>query len=200
MKSCRRCLSKSLGGVRFSPRPMLAGTGSQMRDSSTNHYERAFESWLIDHQIEYVRADESKRIGTYRRSVKNFDFLLYGRSGRRIIVEVKGRTFDGTDVVEMKGFDCWVTRDDVASLETWCHVLGPNHEAVFVFAYRVTKVDVDFNGRDVLHCGPDRYLFLCVPLEDYRRHMKLRSPKWGTVTLSAARFREVAVDLSSLTR
>lgn len=168
-----------------------------MRDSSTNHYERAFEGWLIDHQIEYVRADESKRIGTYRRSVKNFDFLLYSRSGRRVIVEVKGRTFDGTDVVEMKGFDCWVTRDDVTSLETWRRVLGPNYEAVFVFAYRVTKVDVDFDGRDVLRCGPDKYLFLCVSVEDYRRHMKRRSPKWGTVTLSAERFRQVAVDLSS---
>ncbi len=169
-----------------------------MRDSSVNHYERAFENWLIDHQIKYVRADESKRIGTYQRSVKNFDFLLYGTSGQCVIAEVKGRTFNGTDVVGLKGFDCWVTSDDVTSLETWRRVLGPNHEAAFVFAYRVTKVDVDFDGRDVLHNGPDKYLFLSVRVDDYRRSMRCRSPKWATVTLSAAMFRKVAVDLSGL--
>jgi len=169
-----------------------------MRDSSVNHYERAFESWLIDHQVRYVRADESKRIGRGCDSVKNFDFLLYARSGRRVIAEVKGRTFTGTCVSELKGFDCWVTLDDIESLQTWQGVLGRDHEAVLVFVYRITRVDVDCNGRDALDCDPDRYLFLCVRVTDYQSDMKRRSDKWRTVTLSAARFREVAVDLSSL--
>lgn len=168
-----------------------------MKDLSGNHYERALESWLIDHQTRYVRADERKRIGTCRRSVKNFDFLLYGRSGQPVIAEVKGRTFKGVDVTDLRGFDCWVTFDDVTSLQVWRRVLGPNHEAVFVFVYRVTKVDVDFERRDVLVGDHDTYLFLCVRAEDYRRYMKRRSLKWRTVTLSAERFRQVAVDLSS---
>ena len=167
-----------------------------MRSAAPNHYERAFESWLMDHGIEYVRADDHERIGTARHSVKNFDFLLYQRGGPRVIAEVKGRSFKGTRLTEAAGFECWVTRDDVEGLELWRRILGANHEAVFVFVYRVLQVDVDFDGRHVFHWNGDRYLFFCVRLDDYRRHLKQRSPKWQTVTLPAARFRQCAVDLA----
>jgi hypothetical protein len=169
-----------------------------MRDSTGNHYERAFESWLLDHRVEYTHADEHERIGPPRHSVKNFDFLLRPCDGRRVIAEVKGRSFKGTRLTEMTGFECWVTRDDVESLELWRRILGSDHEAVFVFVYRVLQVDVDFDGRDVFHVGGDRYLFYCVRLDDYRRHMKRRSPKWKTVTLPADKFREVAIALVTL--
>jgi hypothetical protein len=169
-----------------------------MRDSSANHYERAFESWLIDHQVEYVRADEHKRIGTVRQSVKNFDFLLYAPYGRRIIIEVKGRTFAGGSLAGLKGLECWVTRDDIRGLGAWQKALGASHEAAFAFAYRVVRVDVDFDGRDVLCLDQDRYVFFCVRLDDYRRHMRQRSVRWQTVTLSADHFRAFAMDLPTL--
>ncbi len=37
-----------------------------------------------------------------------------------------------------------------------------------------------------------RYLLRAVTVEAYRRHMKVRSPKWGTVCLTGAIFRELA--------
>lgn len=169
-----------------------------MRDSSANHYERAFEGWLIDHQVPYVRADEHRRIGTMRQSVKNFDFLLYAPLGRRIIVEVKGRTFGGTTLAGRKGLECWVTRDDVRGLQAWQKALGSGHEAAFVFAYRMANVDVDFDGHDVLCLDSEWYVFFCIRLEDYRRHMRQRSPRWQTVTLSAEHFRACAIDLTAL--
>lgn len=171
-----------------------------MRDSADNHYERAFESWLIDHGVSYTRADEHKRLGPAQGSVKNFDFLLHTGSEQHIIAEVKGRTFKGTSVVELKGFDCWVTRDDVEGLRMWQLALGAGYKAVFVFAYRVVNIDVDFNGREILLVDADRYLFLAVWVDDYARHMKRRSPKWRTVTLPAEKFREVAIDLVTLLR
>ena len=67
-----------------------------MRDLSPNHYERAFENWLLDHGVACVKADEHKRPGPSEKSVKNFDFLVFPRSDRKVIVEVKGRTFRGT--------------------------------------------------------------------------------------------------------
>lgn len=167
-----------------------------MRDVADNHYERAFEHWLIDHKVQYVRADEHKRLGSALRSVKNFDFLLTAAAGRQMIVEVKGRTFKGTSVAELKGFECWVTRDDVRGLQTWQRALG--HPAAIVFAYRVVNVDVDFDGREILSVGQDRYLFLAIPVDDYAEHMKRRSPKWRTVTLPAEVFRELAVDPAML--
>ncbi len=168
-----------------------------MRDFSPNHYERAFENWLLDHRIPYVRSDEHRRLGPSGESVKNFDFLLRPRPGRHVIVEVKGRTFDGTTLADLTGLECWVTTDDIASLQLWNQALGPNHEAVFVFVYRVTRVDVDFDGHEPLGFDSDRYVFFCVPLDDYLRHRKGRSPKWHTVTLSADDFRRCATSLSA---
>jgi len=169
-----------------------------MQEPSVNHYERAFENWLLDHRVDYVRADEHKRVGPNPRSVKNFDFLLYLQPNRRIIVEVKGRTFRGMSLAPMTGLESWVTLDDVESLQTWQQVLGSDHEAVFVFAYRVKNVDVDLDGHEAFSFGSDRYVFFYVRLEDYRGGMRRRSPKWRTVTLPAQVFRRHAGELTSL--
>jgi hypothetical protein len=164
-----------------------------MRDPSPNRYECAFESWLRDHQIPYVRSDEHRRLGPLHKSVKNFDFLLFPRPDRKVIAEVKGRTFAGTTLVGLTGLDCWVTVDDIESLQVWREALGHDHEAIFVFAYRVTKADVDFDGCEVLASGLDRYVFFCLRLEDYLEHVVRRSPKWRTVTLPADSFRRCAL-------
>jgi hypothetical protein len=171
-----------------------------MRDVSGRHYEVAFENWLLENRVRYVKADEHKRPGTAVVSVKNFDFLLYAPGGRRVIVEVKGRTFRGTALAQRTGLECWVTRDDIASLQTWRQALGPDHEAIFVFAYRVVQVDVDCDGCDRLRYGSGRYIFFCISLDDYCAHMKPRSARWQTVTLPAASFRAHAQSLSAFLR
>ena len=168
-----------------------------MKEFSPNRYERAFENWLIDRRIAYVRADEHKRPGLPPQSVKNFDFLLYP-ADRKLIVELKGRTFHGTTLAGLKGLDCWVTADDIESLRTWRQALGLDHEAVFIFAYHIEQMDVDFDGRSPFTYERESYLFLCIRLDDYCRHMKRRSPKWRTMTLPAAKFRQCASDLSAL--
>jgi len=165
-----------------------------MRDYSPNCYERAFEDWLRDHHIQYVRSDEHKRPGSSHKSVKNFDFLLSPRPDRKVIVEVKGRTFAGTTLAPRAGLDCWVTTDDIESLQIWREALGPGHEAIFVFAYRVAKADVDFDGCETVTSRADRYVLFCIRLDDYLEHMTRRSPKWRTVTLPADRFRQCALN------
>jgi hypothetical protein len=169
-----------------------------MKEFPPNHYERAFENWLIERRIRYVRADEHKRPGLPPESVKNFDFLLYPGPDRKLIVEVKGRTFHGTTLAGLKGFECWVTADDIESLRTWRQALGSDHEAVLVFAYRVAQMDVDFDGHGAFTCDRDTYLFFCIRLDDYCRHMKRRSPKWRTMSLPAEKFRQYATDLSAI--
>jgi hypothetical protein len=169
-----------------------------MREHTRNQYEQAFEGWLIDHGVDYVRADEHKRLGPARRPIKNFDFLLYPGPDRRVIVEVKGRAYRGTNVAAMTGFECWVTRDDVEGLRTWRQVLGAGHEAVFTFAYRIASVDVEFDGREIFAFGRDRYIFFALDVDAYERNMKRRSPRWRTVTLSAQAFRLHAIELSDL--
>jgi hypothetical protein len=151
---------------------------AEMTDFSPNHYERAFENWLIDNRIQYVVADEHKRTAFGHSDIKSFDFLLYPRDGEIIIAELKGRKFKGTSLAGLAGFECWVTAEDVDGLTTW------------------ENIDVDFDGRDVFDFDADRYMFFCVKLDDYRKFMKRRSPKWQTVTLPADKFRDCAVHIS----
>jgi len=169
-----------------------------MRYSPSHQYERAFENWLIDNRIRYVAVDESKRVAFGRSSIKSFDYLLYPRSQQTIIAELKGRTFKGTGFAKLAGFECWVTADDVDGLDIWQKVFGPGHIAVFVFAYRIENIDVDFDGREVYNFAQDRYIFFAVKLSDYRVFMKRRSPKWRTVTLPADKFRQCAVQMQNL--
>jgi len=169
-----------------------------MKDFAPNHYERAFESWLRDNRIQYVSVDEQKRATFARSKIKSFDFLLYSPNGRIIIAEVKGRIFKGTSLAKLTGLECWVTTEDIDGLTGWQKVFGPEHQAVFVFAYMAENIDVDFDGRDFYDFARNRYVFFCVRLEDYRKFMKRRSPKWQTVTLPADKFRQCAIQLQDI--
>ena len=88
--------------------------------------------------------------------------------------------------------------EDIEGLAGWQQVFGPGHTAVFVFAYKIKKIDVDFDGRDVYDFAQNRYIFFCVKLDDYREFMKRRSPKWQTVTLPADKFRQCTVQMQKL--
>ncbi len=169
-----------------------------MKDFLRNHYERAFENWLIDSNIQHIIVDERKRAALGRAKLKSFDFLLYPPNGQIIIAEVKGRTFKGTSFAGLAGFECWVTADDIDGLANWRQVFGPTHTAIFIFAYKIENIDVDFDGREVFDYNADRYVFFAVALDDYRSFMKRRSPKWKTVTLPADKFRQCAIQMQSL--
>jgi len=169
-----------------------------MKKFNLNHYERAFETWLIDNRVEYSIADEHKRATFGPSNIKSFDFLLHPPSGQTIIAEVKGRLFKGKTLEKLAGLECWVTTDDVDGLAGWQQAFGPGHTACFVFAYKVENVDVDFDGRDFHNFDDNRYVFFAVGLDDYRKFMKTRSPKWKTITLPAETFRQCAVQMQNL--
>lgn len=169
-----------------------------MRELSPNHYERAFESWLIDNRLEYTPIDEHERETLESGRIKSFDFLVRAKSGRTAMVEVKGRRFRGASLEKMAGLECWVPAEDIDGLTKWQKVFGPEYEAVFVFAYLIEQFDVDCNGRNVHEFKSDRYVFFYIRLEDYCRFMTRRSPKWRTVTLPAKIFRRCAGDIGDL--
>ncbi len=170
-----------------------------MKNAPVNLYERAFENWLRDNRIHFIAIDERKRAIFERSKIKSFDFLLYPsnrQSGADVIIaEVKGRKFRGVSFANLAGFECWVTADDVDGLVGWQRIFGDGHVVVFVFAYAIEKIDVDFDGREAFDIDGDRFVFFAVKLDDYRAFMKLRSPKWKTVTLPADKFRQCAVQI-----
>lgn len=169
-----------------------------MKDFLRNHYEWAFENWLIDNNIQHIVIDERKRAALGRAKLKSFDFLLYPPNGQIIIAEIKGRAFKGASFAKLAGFECWVTADDITGLANWQQVFGASHTAVFIFAYKIENIDVDFDGREVFDYNANRYVFFVVRLDDYRSFMKRRSPKWQTVTLPADKFRQFAVQMQNL--
>ncbi len=169
-----------------------------MKDFSSNHYERAFENWLIDNHIKYIKIDEHKKAVFGRSKIKSFDFLLYPRERSIIIAEVKGRRFKGTTLAKLTGLECWATTDDINGLAKWQEIFGQGHQAIFVFVYKTENIDVDYDGKESYNYDDGRYIFFCIKLDDYRKFMKVRSPKWQTVTLPAERFRQCVVQMYEL--
>lgn len=169
-----------------------------MKKTAPNHYERAFENWLVDNRIRYVAVDEHKKKAFAKSRLKSFDFLIYPPDQPIIITELKGRIFKGVSLAKLSGLECWVTSEDIEGLEAWQKVFGEKYQSSFVFAYRIANIDVDFNGRDFYELGKNRYVFFAVKLGDYLKYMKLRSPKWKTVTLPADKFRSCAVQIQNL--
>ena len=169
-----------------------------MQDSFPNHYEKAFQNWLIDRKIEHIALNDQKAIELGHTGIKSFDFLLQPGSGRKIIAEVKGRRFKGTSLEKLSSLECWVTAGDVDGLTKWREIFGSDSHAVFVFTYKIDNIDVDFDGQKVFDFDSNRYVFFCIRLDDYRKYMVRRSPKWRTVTLPADKFRQCALHLEDL--
>lgn len=169
-----------------------------MKNFHLNHYERAFGNWLIANKVRYIAVDEQKRASFGRCKIKSFDYLLYPPNQKIIVAEVKGRAFKGTSFANLTGLECWVTTDDIASLFNWQQVFGPTHIAAFVFAYKIEKADVDFDGRETYQFDGHTYIFFCIKLDDYCTFMKTRSRKWKTVTLPANKFRKHAIQMQNL--
>ena len=169
-----------------------------MAEKAGNHYEKAFVNWLIDSRIRFTATDQSKRAVFGETKLKRFDYFLYPNGKPTIIAELKGRAFKGNSFEKLTGCECWTFADDVEGLSQWQKIFGDDHRAYFIFAYCIEKVDVDFDGREAFELGHRKYLFFAVSLNDYRENMKLRSPKWRTVTLSADNFRKCAIPLEEL--
>jgi hypothetical protein len=169
-----------------------------MKNFHLNHYEKAFGNWLIDNRIRYIAVDEQKRAALGKSNIKSFDYLIYPPAEPVIIAEIKGRTFKGASLAKLTGFECWVTTDDIEGLANWQRIFGPAHQAAFIFAYKLEKIDIDLDGRGAYEFGNDRYLFFCIKLDDYCKFMKSRSPKWRTVTLPVDKFRNCAVQMQDI--
>lgn len=169
-----------------------------MRDPSSNHYARAFESWLAEHHIQYVAVDQQKRAAFSKSKIKSFDFLLYPEGKDIFVAEVKGRKFKGDSFAKLTNLANWVTMDDVAGLRQWQQVFGNKYTPIIVFVYALDMIDVESDGREIYDFRDKKYVFFAVRLDDYRFHMTLRSPKWRTVNLPAKDFRDCAVSLEEL--
>jgi hypothetical protein len=159
----------------------------------SNHYEAAFEAYLQWHRICYVAVDESRRAMLGGVSVKSLDFIVYGDHQSRLLVDVKGRRFpSGPKGRPRRVWENWSTRDDLDALQRWGEMCGPGYQGVLVFTYQVLpEVLLPDDTADLWTWRGRRYLLRAIAADDYRLHMRVRSPKWGTVSLPGAVYREL---------
>ena len=169
-----------------------------MPESSSNHYAKAFESWLKDNFIRYIVVDQHKQTAFSQMKVKSFDYVFYPPEGKAYLAEVKGRKFTGKTLAGLNNLQNWVTAADVSGLDRWMEVFGQGHNGVFVFVYSLEKIDVESDGRDIYEFDGRRYVFFVVSIADYMKCMKQRSQKWKTVCMPAEDFRRLAVSLEEL--
>jgi hypothetical protein len=161
----------------------------------SNHYEAAFEAYLQQHRHCYVAVDETRRAMLGEERVKSLDFIVHGEEGARLLVDVKGRRFPGGPAERPRRvWECWSTREDISGLEEWTRLFGPGFQGVLVFVYHLLPTArVPDDVADLWTWRGRRYLLRAVLAEDYRQHMRVRSPKWETVALPGAVFRQLAL-------
>ncbi|HJZ93346.1 MAG TPA: HYExAFE family protein [Gemmataceae bacterium] len=166
-----------------------------------NHYEAAFEAYLRDRRLGYVAVDEVRRSTLEDEPVKSIDFIVYGPGGSKLLVDVKGRRFPGGSKEKPRRiWQNWVEREDVDGLERWQASFGGEYQGLLVFAYDIQPVvELRRGTADVWVWRGRRYLIRAVPVGDYRQHMRVRSPKWETVHLPTADFRELVRPLREFT-
>src|SRR5215218_10176313 len=137
-----------------------------------NHYETAFESYLRDRRLVYVAVDESRRASLDDEPVQSIDFIVHGRDGVKLLVDVKGRKFPGGPPDNPRRvWQNWVAREDVDGLDRWADRFGPDYRAVLVFAYFIQPaVELRRGTADEWVWRGRRYLIRAVPVDEYRRH------------------------------
>jgi hypothetical protein len=154
-----------------------------------NHYERAFEAYLRDRGIPYVAVDEAKRARMGDRSLKSLDFIISAVEGSWL-VDVKGRLFPSGE--QKQYWKNWSTRDDLTSLSQWQRLFGGRFTAMFVFAYEVLGDRAPLPAEQLFAYGGGLYGFVAIELEAYAAHARAISPRWDTVAMPTARFRQFA--------
>ena len=157
------------------------------------HYEAAFEAFLRDRKIPYVAVDEAKRALFANARLKSFDFVVYSKKGKNLLIDVKGRK--GKKQPGRGVFETWTTERDVADLLQWEEVFGTDFKAVLMFVY---WIDPPLSPDSGMFEHQNRWYWLMgIDLAEYRSHMRRRSPKWETVCLPASEFRSLARPMES---
>ncbi|CAN5596516.1 hypothetical protein BH11PLA2_BH11PLA2_15020 [soil metagenome] len=165
-----------------------------------NHYEVAFEAFLRSRKIPFVAVDEAKRTLLGNEKIKSLDFIIVGPDDAKLVVDVKGRKYpSGSAEKPTKTWQNWATLEDIDGLDRWATMLGGGFRGVIAFAYNIVPPFIlPENTTDAFVFQGETYLMRAITSADYRKEMKPRSQRWGTVSLPAASFRNMVKPFTSL--
>jgi len=176
-----------------------------------HHYERAFERYLRANRLPYIAVDEAKKAllpgragagahgggccrGASGEALKSFDFVVYRRP-RNLLLDVKGRRASPTGRM-----DPWATEEDMRSLEAWGKLFGCGFTPALVFLFWCPVCPAGGLFEEVFEHEGRWYALRAIELDDYRREMRPRSARWGTVCVPARRFEALSRPFERLAR
>jgi len=159
------------------------------------HYEAAFEAFLRSRGVPYVAVDEAKKALFCNAKLKSFDFVVYGKAGANLLVDVKGRQLRSTGGSAKRSFQTWAEQQDVDDLMQWQEVFGEGFTAVLSFVYWIDPPLLPEPG--MFEHRERWYWMMGVRIAEYRQFMRRRSVKWDTVSLRAQDFRSLARPIES---
>ena len=120
--------------------------------------------------------------------LKSFDFVVYNKTGRNLLVAIKGRQHRSKS--GRGALQTWATVQDVADLLQWQEVFGEGFTAVLLFVF---WIDPPLTPEPGMFAFRDRwYVMLAINATEYRDHMRRRSAKWETVAIPQADFHSLA--------
>lgn len=154
------------------------GVGMAIR---SNHYDAAFEAYLVATGRPFVAIDETRRAQLADVSLKSMDFIVDGGE-HRLLLDIKGRRFPTGGNTGTR-WECWADADDVESLLRWEQVFGNHFRAAFVFAYEIVDPHWYAWHPQRWEYAGRTYAFYAVWVRDYAEVMRQRSPRWETVAL-----------------
>lgn len=167
----------------------------------SNHYEIGFEAYMQSLRVTCMPMDETKRSQLGPEPVKSLDFIVHGEEWK-LLIDIKGRRYPGGSGAKKRyTWECWTMEEDVSGLTRWVELFGPEYRGLLVFAYDLApEVDVPDDSEDLWTFRDRRYLYRAVPVEAYQKAMKVRSPKWATVSLPGESFRALVRPLQHFLR
>ncbi len=154
-------------------------------------------------------------------ALKSFDFVIYGNppgsagtpglahsgpDGANLLIDIKGRRVgrrkagaaaSSDDALRIGRLESWVTMEDVRSLTEWEKLFGEGFQAAFVFVYACDVQPPDALFQEVFEHAGAWYALRVVTVTQYARHMKVRSPRWGTVDIARRAFEHISQPLTA---
>jgi hypothetical protein len=151
-------------------------------------YEASFEDYLRTTGVPYVAVDEAKKAVFSGVHLKSFDFVVYGRGGPNLLVDVKGRRFPYRGG---RRWENWTTREDLDSLARWEEVFGSGFAGLLVFCYHLVQPDAAAGFKVVHRFRGEAFGMVGVYRQVYADACRTRSRSWDTVAVPTADFRRM---------
>lgn len=174
-----------------------------MKTGYRSEYEKALYNELHSQKQTFIPTLELKKgFNIKGNSIKNFDFLLV--SGGLFALDVKGKQFGFLNKKTGRLFnryDTYVQVDECQHLKDWSEAfkeVGVSLTPLFVFMFKIMEEEDLAAFVDVLEVKGTQYGVLACEPSVYWAHKKpkVRSEKYGVITVSRKLFPEIAKPLS----